>query len=173
MTLIELMIVVAIVGILAAVAIPAFASYLRRSKASEAFTVLQGIRDREEEFFGEFRRYTEPLAFKPSAGGCGMCVQQSRLWVLPVNDPWLVLGFAPDGPTYYNYEVQSPYNVLGVFNAGAGRLANVGTTWPAAVRPWFLAHACGDLDCNGTAANFFISSANKNIYHDGAAKGEY
>ena len=43
-TLIELMIVVAIIGILAAIAIPAYADYTARSQASEAFVLLDGAK---------------------------------------------------------------------------------------------------------------------------------
>lgn len=43
-TLIELMIVVAIIGILAAVAIPAYQDYLTRSQVSEAITLGDGFR---------------------------------------------------------------------------------------------------------------------------------
>ncbi len=43
-TLIELMIVVAIIGILAAVAIPAYQDYTAKAQASEAYTLLAGLK---------------------------------------------------------------------------------------------------------------------------------
>ncbi len=50
-TLIELMIVVAIIGILAAVAIPAYTDYLKRSKVSEAIQLLGGLKTPVEEWY--------------------------------------------------------------------------------------------------------------------------
>ena len=43
-TLIELMIVVAIIGILAAVAIPAYQDYIAKAQAAEAFSLLDGLK---------------------------------------------------------------------------------------------------------------------------------
>ncbi len=43
-TLIELMIVVAIIGILAAVAIPAYGDYTARAQVSEAFVLMDGVK---------------------------------------------------------------------------------------------------------------------------------
>jgi len=43
-TLIELMIVIAIIGILAAVAIPAYTDYLQRAKVSETIGLLAGMK---------------------------------------------------------------------------------------------------------------------------------
>src|SRR5688500_20248415 len=52
-TLIELMIVVAIIGILAAIAIPNFLQYQMKSRQSEAKTNLQAIRTSEIAFQAE------------------------------------------------------------------------------------------------------------------------
>jgi len=51
-TLIELMIVVAIIGILAAVAIPAYQDYIARAQMSEAIELMGGAKTPVEEFVG-------------------------------------------------------------------------------------------------------------------------
>lgn len=43
-TLIELMIVIAIIGILAAIALPAYQDYIAKSQAAEAFTLADGLK---------------------------------------------------------------------------------------------------------------------------------
>lgn len=53
-TLIELMIVVAIIGILAAIALPAYQNYTIRSKLSEVAVVLGGHKLAVEEYYSEF-----------------------------------------------------------------------------------------------------------------------
>jgi len=50
-TLIELMIVVAIIGILAAVAIPAYQDYTARAQASEAVALLSGLKTPMSEYY--------------------------------------------------------------------------------------------------------------------------
>jgi type IV pilus assembly protein PilE len=56
-TLIEVMVVVAIIGILAAIAMPAYTDYLRRSELPEAFTFLSNHRVAMEQFYQDNRQY--------------------------------------------------------------------------------------------------------------------
>jgi type IV pilus assembly protein PilE len=61
-TLIELLITVAIIGILAAVAMPAYSDYVLRGKLTEAFTGLADGRVRMEQYFQDNRSYrTNPV----------------------------------------------------------------------------------------------------------------
>lgn len=58
-TLIELMIVVAIMGILLAIAIPNYQQYVLRSKLVEASTTMQDMRVRMEQYFQDNRTYAK------------------------------------------------------------------------------------------------------------------
>lgn len=65
-TLIELMIVVAIVAILATVIIPSYSSYIKRGKVSEATSSLAGLRVTMEQYYQDNRTYIT------AAGTCGI-----------------------------------------------------------------------------------------------------
>lgn len=57
--MIELMIVVAIIGVLAAVAIPVYSRYTNRAKRVEAETQLTNLAAGEEDYFSNYRHYTD------------------------------------------------------------------------------------------------------------------
>lgn len=56
-TLIELMITVAIIGILAAIALPSYTSYIARGKITDAVAVLGDYRVRMEQYYQDNRNY--------------------------------------------------------------------------------------------------------------------
>jgi type IV pilus assembly protein PilA len=134
-TLIELMIVVAIIGILAAIAIPNFLSYQKKAKTSEAKTNLGAIRTSEESYKAENDVYLSCTA-SPAAS-----VPNSARVVWADAGGFGTIGFAPSGTVYYKYNVV----------AAAGPPVS------------FTASAVGDLDANGTTQTFSITDVNTNI----------
>ena len=64
-TLIELMIVVGVIGILAAAAYPLYTEYVQRSRITEATAAMNDMRVRMEQYFQDNRTYA-------GAGACGV-----------------------------------------------------------------------------------------------------
>lgn len=82
-TLIEVMIVVAIVAILASVALPAYNDYVRRGQLPEAATNLASYRIKMEQYYQDNRVY-----------GSGTCANLAGTWK----------NFTPDGKTFFQYD---------------------------------------------------------------------
>jgi len=111
-TLLELMIVVFIVSVLAAVAIPGFLRYQLRSKSAEAKTNLGAIRVLENTHFSEHDRYLAVAPEPPVIPGT----------VSTDFDPssgFSTLGFQPEGLVYFSYGVDVSADAIG-FTADAG-----------------------------------------------------
>jgi type IV pilus assembly protein PilE len=88
-TLIEVMIVVAIVAILAAVALPSYSDYVRRGQLPEAFAGMSDLRVKMEQYYQDNRRYGS------SGGNCADA--NTPQWAL--NTPALTYG----GSQYFTF----------------------------------------------------------------------
>lgn len=66
-TLIELMIVIAVIGVLASIAIPSYSDYIKRGKAAEATSNLATLRVKMEQYYQDNRTYVDGLC-APTSG---------------------------------------------------------------------------------------------------------
>lgn len=141
-TLIELMIVVAIIGILAAIAIPNFLTFRLKAKTSEAKSNLGAIRTVEEAYKAEEDEYY------PEGGGTiarypGTAGATKQVWLSNAT-AFSALGFEPAGQVYYDYTVTTVADAAGD-----------ATT--------FTADAYGDLDGDGVEARYQVSDAGSDV----------
>jgi len=164
-TLMELMTVVAIVGILAAVAAPTFTGYIYKARTSEATEFLGVIRLREEAYRAEFGVYCPTLADSSAKDPAALTddklvpnptkSKRDAIAFEPTGDAWTQLGARPSGPVRFGYGVV----------AGKPSEIPAGFGWtPANADFWFLARAVGDLDGDGEQVTFEIYSGTKSVW---------
>jgi len=121
-TLIELMIVVAIIGILAAIAIPNFLRFQLKAKTSEGKTNLAAIRTSEQSYYSEYGRYVSSTGAAPTLAQVG-----SSKTGFVATAGFTTLGWSPEGQVYFSYAVGS--DALGTgFLATAEADINANTT---------------------------------------------
>ena len=123
-SLIELMVVVAIMAFLAMIAVPNFNRFLAKAKRAEAYMNLSAIYAAEKAYWAEHGKYSDALS---GEGG---------------------IGWQPAGNTYYSYGfagAEGRNNFVGKLGTSSshlqlGRAGNEG----------FVAVAAGDIDNDGT-----------------------
>jgi type IV pilus assembly protein PilE len=71
-TLVELMIVIAVIGLLAGIAIPSYRRYLIRSQRSEAKIALMALQTAQEKFYLQNNSYTNNITSATKDGGLGL-----------------------------------------------------------------------------------------------------
>ena len=98
-TLLELMIVVAIIGILAAIAIPNLQRLKRRAMSAEAGSNLAAIHKAEEIWFSEYGDYVPAASSPASIGGA------RRQPFVDVGGGFTKLGWSPEGDVFFRYAV--------------------------------------------------------------------
>jgi type IV pilus assembly protein PilA len=104
-TLIELMIVVAIIGILAAIAIPNFLRFQLKAKSSEGKTNLAAIRTAEESYHAEYGVY---VSADPSPAVILYNIKAPFSNAMGAGLGFDRLGWAPEGEVYFNYSAAVP-----------------------------------------------------------------
>jgi type IV pilus assembly protein PilA len=151
-TLVELMIVVAIIGILAAIAIPNFLSFRLKAKTSEAKSNLGAIRSTEVAYFAEWNWYVGNQTDVPLGARTGRADKV----------PWIpstrfsVIGFAPEGAVFYDYALVS--------NAIYS---------DSTVVQGLTMNAIGDLDADSVLNTFYLTHTTNDIFKIPAAGGVY
>ena len=140
-TLIELMIVVAIIGILAAVAIPMFWEAANKAKTTEVYVQLEKLK---KGVIGEYTRNSsfpqQQAAMTPTVSCCTQnfgnkkkCAPIETDWAKP---EWVALEFQLNEPFFFQYSYT-----------------------PAAAGAAFTATAIGDTDCDGTTVTFTLEGS--------------
>ena len=166
-TLIELMIVVAILGILAAIAIPAMVGYIRRSKTSEATSNLNSIFKSAVTYYEQERMGGRAIG-TATTGYCQVSVT-ARTPAVPASAkqafaPTAGDGFSSQGLSY----TISDFVYYGYSIPNSTLAGTCGGTGPAAGRTAYTFTATGDLDGDTTTSTFEMAvgaDSQNSLYH--------
>lgn len=159
-TTIELLIGVAIVGILAAIAVPTFKSYVYRGRVTEAVTVLNEIKTRQEAYRSRFGNYAAV-----NGTDWGNYTPGSVPGVQPVAWPssagWEELGLSSPGSVRFRYAT-----VAGQPGTAPPTDSNLDPN-----KFWYAAQAEGDLDGDGNTFILEVYSDSRIMFNSAVGTG--
>lgn len=165
-TLIELMVTVAIVGVLATVGVYGIRRYILRAKTAEPMEIINSVRAAQEAYKDETFKYLKvgavtsyfPFGAKPQNS-------HRELWDNGTSTTeaknWAILGVHPSSPVEFGYGCDAD-------GAQVPTQSTLGTTkdlgLPTTAAHWYVVRAASDRDGNGTLAIFVGSSFSDQIY---------
>jgi len=164
---VELMIVVAIVGVLAALAIVGYRQYLLAAQTGEPKMVIQGIRAGQEVYKAETLTYLNCSGTYTNYYPQGVTGPNDKKWHFRTSPPnlcWERLNVSTDGPVRFAYAV-----VAGPPGTNPPPMGAEWTTppvWPVLGGSWYVVQATGDRDNDGKKSLFVASSFSAEIYSE-------
>jgi prepilin-type N-terminal cleavage/methylation domain-containing protein len=171
-SLVELMVVVAIVAVLALVGVTLFRRWVYHSRSVEAMAMVQSIRTAQERWRAETGAYldtsTTISTWYPMASP-GKTLYEWHQVGHADYARWQLLNPTISGPVQFGYATKAG----APFSAMAMPSSNSKPTWPATTditQPWFVIQAMGDTDENGVNAYYVASSLNGEVFKE--AEGE-
>jgi type IV pilus assembly protein PilA len=181
-SLVELMVVVAIIGILAAIAVPNYQKFTAKSKQSEAKSNLSAVYSAERAFYAEWQSFNAgfgSIGYQPT-GSLRYQHGFSANIALPVNHPTYA---TLNTPTDISTAVGTVCGVGATWggNGNACRVLNtpyapgaigaVGGQTPAVTQNAFIAQARGDIDGDPTIDVWHMDQ-NKSLSQPSAANND-
>lgn len=119
-TLIELMIVIAVIGIIASIALPAYTGYIKKGKAAEATSNLADLRIKMEQCFQDTRDYTNAACAALCAPASGAkyftysCSPASTATTYTLS----AAGVAAEGMTGFSYTINEANTKTSQYDGG-------------------------------------------------------
>ncbi len=170
-TLIEMMIVVAILSVLAAIAGTAYRRYMDSGRKAEVYMMLGEIRSKEEAYKAENATYQPSdtgnveTTFYPALLGAGS-EPKAKAWAAGAPANWAALGINPNkGQLYCGYvAVAGCLNTCATTAVAAGGRGAAIFSIPPSPQPtlaWWYAVATCDNDSDGSTAHnaYFTTSS--------------
>jgi prepilin-type N-terminal cleavage/methylation domain-containing protein len=158
-TLLEIMVVVALIGILAAIALPSFTRDTRKAKGdSEVAAFFGELKVREEQYHLENGVYLSTGASETATFPATPSATAQTLGTLPTT--WQSLKVrTPESTARCGYVV-----IAGTKGGSAGTMATTSFAYTPPAKNWFYVLAHCDLDGNNTVDSYyFISNDNSKI----------